>query len=85
MCSGLFFSIDCVQLGFLPRAVAKWVSPLWDIGFFRFCGYICPQEALAAAFGEENVKVQLILYVSQAWYFATDSSSFSDALVLTCN
>lgn len=58
---------DCVQLGFLPRTVARWVSPLWDIGFFRFCGYVHPQEALAAAFGEENMKVRLILYVSQAW------------------
>uniref|UniRef100_A0A803MI34 HIRAN domain-containing protein n=1 Tax=Chenopodium quinoa TaxID=63459 RepID=A0A803MI34_CHEQI len=53
---------DCVQLGFLPRAVAKWVSPLWDSGFFRFCGHLCSREALAAAFGENSLKVQLILH-----------------------
>ncbi|KNA08650.1 hypothetical protein SOVF_160720 [Spinacia oleracea] len=56
---------DCVQLGFLPRAVAKWVSPLWDAGFFRFCGHLCSREALAAALGENSLKVQLILHVSQ--------------------
>ncbi|XP_010683464.2 uncharacterized protein LOC104898139 isoform X2 [Beta vulgaris subsp. vulgaris] len=56
---------DYVQLGFLPRVVAKWVSPLWDMGFFRFCGHLCPKEALAAAFGENRLKVQLILHVSQ--------------------
>ncbi|KAM1339719.1 hypothetical protein ACFX2I_038464 [Malus domestica] len=57
---------DSVQLGFLPRNVAKWVSPLWDIGLFSFSGYICPKEALAAALGGGNSKkVQLILHVSQ--------------------
>ncbi|KAM3750737.1 hypothetical protein ACB098_04G056900 [Castanea mollissima] len=60
---------DCVQLGFLPRNVAKWVSPLWDIGFFRFSGYVCPKEALAAALGRNSVKVQLILHVSQGPHF----------------
>ncbi|XP_021673456.2 uncharacterized protein LOC110659729 isoform X2 [Hevea brasiliensis] len=52
---------DCVQLGFLPRYVAKWVSPLWDSGFFRFSGYVHPKEALAAALGGSNTRVQLIL------------------------
>ncbi|GAB2257602.1 hypothetical protein Droror1_Dr00013762 [Drosera rotundifolia] len=56
---------DCVQLGFLPRNVAKWVSPLWDIDFFIFSGYILPKEALAAAVGGTNEKVHLILQVSQ--------------------
>lgn len=60
---------DCVQLGFLPRNVAKWVSPLWDIGFFRFSGYVCPKEALAAALGGNSIKVQLILHVSQGPHF----------------
>ncbi|GAB2300777.1 hypothetical protein Dimus_034813 [Dionaea muscipula] len=60
---------DCVQLGFLPRNVAKWVSPLWDIEFFRFSGYVLPKEAVKAAFGENNVKVQLILCVSQGSNF----------------
>ncbi|GMH26387.1 hypothetical protein Nepgr_028230 [Nepenthes gracilis] len=56
---------DCVQLGFLPRNTAKWVSPLWDIEFFRFSGYIFPKEALEAALGGNGMKVQLILHVSQ--------------------
>ncbi|XP_074311932.1 uncharacterized protein LOC141647583 [Silene latifolia] len=56
---------DYVQLGFLPRTVAKWISPLWDFGFFRFHGYVCPKEALAAASGESSTKVPLVLYVSQ--------------------
>lgn len=62
-------SVDYVQLGFLPRNVAQWVSPLWDAAFFRFSGYICPKEALAAALGENCKTVQLILYVSEvlAW------------------
>ncbi|BFG32173.1 hypothetical protein CerSpe_184460 [Prunus speciosa] len=60
-----FYEGDCVQLGFLPRNVAKWVSPLWDIGLFSFSGYVCPKEALAAALGGNSKKVQLILHVSQ--------------------
>ncbi|RVW81978.1 hypothetical protein CK203_033215 [Vitis vinifera] len=61
---------DCIQLGFLPRDVAKWVSPLWDSGFFRFSGYVCPMEALAVALGGKTHKVQLILYVSQGASFS---------------
>ncbi|KAI4343525.1 hypothetical protein L6164_010864 [Bauhinia variegata] len=60
---------DYVQLGFLPRNVAKWVSPLWDVGFFKFSGYVCPKEALAAALGENCKKVQLVLYVSRGQHF----------------
>jgi hypothetical protein len=67
--SVLFLALDFVQLGFLPRIVAKWVSPLWDIGFFRFSGCVCPKEALAAAFGGNGMNVPLILYVSQVCYF----------------
>eukprot|EP00257_Ricinus_communis_P026577 XP_025013991.1 uncharacterized protein LOC8275459 isoform X3 [Ricinus communis] len=59
------FSGDCVQLGFLPRYVAKWVSPLWDSGFFKFSGYIHPKEALEAASGGNDMRVQLILHVAQ--------------------
>ncbi|XP_060671983.1 uncharacterized protein LOC107423396 isoform X1 [Ziziphus jujuba] len=54
---------DCIQLGFLPRKTAKWVSPLWDIGFFQFSAYICPKDALAAALGESIKKVPLSLHV----------------------
>lgn len=56
---------DSVQLGFLPREVAKWVSPLSDTGFFKFSGFIYPREALEAAFGATNTKVQLLMYVSK--------------------
>ena len=63
------FHLDCLQLGFLPRKTAKWVSPLWDVGFFQFSAYICPKDALAAALGESNKQVPLLLHVSQAWYF----------------
>ncbi|GKV17466.1 hypothetical protein SLEP1_g27975 [Rubroshorea leprosula] len=62
--------VDCIQLGFLPRNVAKWVSPLWDIGLFVFHGFLYCDEALAAAFGGNNMKVQLILLVSQGPCFS---------------
>ena len=66
----MFLSVDCIQLGFLSRNVAKWVSPLWDCGFFKFSGYVCPKEVLAAALGESCNKVQLILNVSEVcWIF----------------
>ncbi|RDX75863.1 Tyrosyl-DNA phosphodiesterase 1, partial [Mucuna pruriens] len=63
------FEGDCVQLGFLPKNVAKWVSPLWDAGFFTFSGYLCPKEVLTAALGENCKKVQLILNVSEGHHF----------------
>ncbi|URE48254.1 Tyrosyl-DNA phosphodiesterase [Musa troglodytarum] len=50
---------DSVQLGFLPRDVAKWLSPLSDIGFFSFSAFIYAKEALAAAFGGSSTRVQL--------------------------
>ncbi|XP_022736941.1 uncharacterized protein LOC111289853 [Durio zibethinus] len=56
---------DHIQLGFLPRNVAKWVSPLWDMGFFEFHGYVYHEEALKASFEGNNKKVRLILHVSQ--------------------
>lgn len=59
---------DFVQLGFLPRNIAKWVSPLWDIGFFKFVGYVYRDEVLGAASSRSNEKVQLMLHVLQAWY-----------------
>ncbi|KAJ0988696.1 hypothetical protein J5N97_007052 [Dioscorea zingiberensis] len=61
---------DCLQLGFLPRDVASWVSPLSDGGFFRFSAFIYPKEALAAALDANNMKAQLILYVSQGPKFS---------------
>ncbi|KAK1567940.1 hypothetical protein Q3G72_018400 [Acer saccharum] len=61
---------DCVQLGFLPRNIAKWVSPLWDIGFFGFSGFVSRDEVLAAALGGFNKKIQLILHVSKGVHFA---------------
>ncbi|XP_059638737.1 uncharacterized protein LOC132281011 isoform X2 [Cornus florida] len=61
---------DCIQIGFLPKNVAKWVAPLWDVGLFRFFGYIYPKEVLAAAIEGSNNKVQLILYLSQGPSFS---------------
>ncbi|XP_068667000.1 uncharacterized protein [Aristolochia californica] len=59
-----------MQLGFLPKQVAKWVAPLCDVGFFSFSACIYPKEVLASALGGTNSKVQLILYVSQGPKFS---------------
>ncbi|KAG6503123.1 hypothetical protein ZIOFF_035413 [Zingiber officinale] len=52
---------DFMQLGFLPRDVARWVSPLSDIGFFSFSAFIYPKEVIAAAIGERSMKIQLLI------------------------
>ncbi|GJX88407.1 forkhead-associated domain-containing protein [Tanacetum coccineum] len=52
----------CIQLGFLPRDVAKWVAPLTDAGWFAFSAYIHPKEVLACAMEGSNNKAHLILY-----------------------
>ncbi|EEE60932.1 hypothetical protein OsJ_14671 [Oryza sativa Japonica Group] len=70
--------IDSVHLGFLPREVAKWVSPLSDLGFFTFSGFIYPREALEAAYGATNTKVQLLLYVSKGPEFSQISRLIQD-------
>ncbi|XP_062186277.1 uncharacterized protein LOC133889817 isoform X2 [Phragmites australis] len=69
---------DSVQLGFLPREVAKWVAPLTDSGFFNFSGFIYPREALEATFGVTNTKVQLLLYVSKGPEFSRISGLICD-------
>ncbi|XVF54816.1 hypothetical protein PTKIN_Ptkin05aG0212200 [Pterospermum kingtungense] len=56
---------DCIQLGFLPRSVAKWVSPLWDMGYFEFHGYVYREEALTATFGGSNKKGPRFLDMSK--------------------
>ncbi|KAL7179760.1 hypothetical protein ACSBR1_043042 [Camellia fascicularis] len=61
---------DCVQLGFLPRNVAKWVAPLSDSGLFRFSGYVYPKEVLVTALEGSTNLVQMILYVSQGPTFS---------------
>lgn len=61
-----FCKIDCIQLGFLPRNIAKWVAPLSDAGLFSFSAYIYRKDVLASALEGTNKKVNLILYVSQA-------------------
>lgn len=61
--------LDYVQLGFLPRNVAKWVAPLSDSGIFAFSAYVHPNEVLRAALEGSNNKVQLIIYVSQVYYW----------------
>lgn len=67
---------DFVQLGFLPRNIAKWVSPLWDIGFFKFVGYVYRDEVLGAASCRSNQKVQLLLHVLQVWYSSYVNHTF---------
>ncbi|KAK3144875.1 hypothetical protein QOZ80_4AG0319020 [Eleusine coracana subsp. coracana] len=69
---------DFVHLGFLPREVAKWVSPLSDSGFFSFSGFIYPREALEAAYGVTTTKVQLLLYVSEGPEFSRISELILD-------
>lgn len=54
-----------MQLGFLPRDVAQWVSSLNDVGFLNFSGFIDLKESLAAAFDGSNMKVQMLLNVAQ--------------------
>ncbi|XP_011623559.1 LOW QUALITY PROTEIN: uncharacterized protein LOC18434585 [Amborella trichopoda] len=61
---------DYVQLGFLPRDVAKWVAPLCDADFFSFSAFVSPQEALAAALVGNNNKVHLLLYVFEGPKFS---------------
>jgi len=70
-----------VQLGFLPREVAKWVAPLSDSGLFNFSGFIYPREALEAAFGVTNTKVQLLLYVSKGPEFSRISGLICGELI----
>ncbi|KAH7866614.1 hypothetical protein Vadar_022738 [Vaccinium darrowii] len=66
----VFSEGDCIQLGFLPRNVAKWVSPLLDIGLFSFFGCVYPKEVLATALDGSTSKVQMILYVTQGPSFS---------------
>ncbi|KAL6652826.1 hypothetical protein ACP70R_011751 [Stipagrostis hirtigluma subsp. patula] len=73
-----FSEEDSVQLGFLPRDVAKWVSPLSDLGFFNFSAFIYPKEALEVAFGVKDTKVQLLLYVSKGPEFSRISRLIRD-------
>uniref|UniRef100_A0A0E0KQ54 NAD(P)-binding domain-containing protein n=1 Tax=Oryza punctata TaxID=4537 RepID=A0A0E0KQ54_ORYPU len=81
-----FTEEDSVHLGFLPREVAKWVSPLSDLGFFTFSGFIYPREALEAAYGATNTKVQLLLYVSKGAEFSRISRLLQDEhLPLLCS
>lgn len=87
LCFLFVASTDCIQLGFLPRSVAKWVSPLWDMGFFEFHGYLYREDALTgvtATFGGSNKKVQLILHVSQAWYFCYLFQMLSSCYTACC-
>ncbi|KAI7979380.1 Tyrosyl-DNA phosphodiesterase 1 [Camellia lanceoleosa] len=61
---------DCIQLGFLPRNVAKWVALLSNSGLFRFSGYVYPKEVLVIALEGSTNLVQMILYVSQGPAFS---------------
>ncbi|CAL5444308.1 unnamed protein product [Camellia sinensis] len=63
-------NVDCVQLGFLPRNVAKWVAPLSDSGLFWYSGYVYPKEVLVTALEGNTSIIQMILYVSQGPAFS---------------
>ncbi|PKA65403.1 tyrosyl-DNA phosphodiesterase 1 [Apostasia shenzhenica] len=65
--------VDCVQLGFLPRDVAKWVSPLLDNSFLELSAFIHPKEALAAALDGKHAKVQCLLCVIEGPNFSKTS------------
>lgn len=71
---------DFVQLGFLPRHIAKWVAPLSDIGLFMFSAYIYPKEVLATALEGSNKKVILMLYV----YLGPSPFDISEVTQLEC-
>ncbi|XP_071703906.1 uncharacterized protein [Rutidosis leptorrhynchoides] len=78
--SDQFLDGGCIQIGFLPRDVAKWVAPLSDAGWFAFSAYIHPKEVLACALEGSNNKVHLILYVYQGPNFMNISKLGSPAL-----
>ncbi|XP_073005760.1 uncharacterized protein [Typha latifolia] len=80
-----FSAGDSIQLGFLPKEVAKWVSPLSDLGLFNFSAFIYPKEALAAAFGGINTKVQLLLSVSEGPKFSEISRLIPEHLASLCS
>ncbi|CAK9254243.1 unnamed protein product [Sphagnum jensenii] len=54
---------QCIQLGFLPRNMAKSVAPLCDGGLFAFIARIWPKEALSVASGFSESYVRLNLYI----------------------
>lgn len=66
---------DFVQIGFLPRNVAKWVAPLLDSGLFRFSGFVYPKEVIATALEGSTSKVHLLLYVLQGPSFSDISKA----------
>ncbi|WOH09985.1 hypothetical protein DCAR_0729446 [Daucus carota subsp. sativus] len=76
-----FIEGDCIQLGFLPRNIAKWVAPLSDAGLFSFSAYIYRKDVLASALEGSNTKVTLILYVSQGTSFMDISGVTQPILV----
>ncbi|KZV21417.1 hypothetical protein F511_14949 [Dorcoceras hygrometricum] len=71
---------DIIQLGFLPRNIAKWVAPLSDNDLFAFSAYINPKEALSTVLEGADNKVKLILYVYAVWLRSSswDGPSFTD-------
>lgn len=69
---------DIVQLGFLPRNIAKWVAPLLDNDLFAFSAYINPKEVLSTVLEGSDNKVKLILYV----YPGPSFNDMSDNMLL---
>ncbi|XP_073040041.1 uncharacterized protein [Primulina eburnea] len=69
---------DIIQLGFLPRNIAKWVSPLSDNDLFAFSAYINPKEVLSTVLEGIDNKIKLILYV----YAGPSFINMSDNMLL---
>ncbi|GBG82775.1 hypothetical protein CBR_g36305 [Chara braunii] len=51
-----------IMLGFLPRATAQWVAPLWDAGVCRFSASLPSKDLLEAAAAHGEGLVRLWLY-----------------------
>ncbi|XP_078154875.1 forkhead-associated domain-containing protein / FHA domain-containing protein isoform X3 [Carex rostrata] len=76
------FGGDSIQLGFLPREIAKWVSPLSDSALLSFSAFIYPKETLEAAYAGANTRVQLFLYLLKGPNFDRMSELIHEDLLL---
>ncbi|KAJ4762189.1 forkhead-associated domain-containing protein / FHA domain-containing protein [Rhynchospora pubera] len=73
---------DSILLGFLPKEIAKWVSPLSDSALLSFSAFIYPKETLEAAYAGANTRVQLLLYLSKGPNFDRMTELIHEGLLL---